>query len=104
TVMPKLFGTYCAVWATPVNQVSTAPITHATMQPAHDELCGILAQKGGGEAAGHRLTWVNGTPNAGQSTFPEPWTVEQIPGVYKVLDAHGQSLTSTGVRPKPMLT
>ena len=25
--------------------------------------------------------------------FPAPWTVEQIPGGYKVLDANGQSLT-----------
>ena len=24
--------------------------------------------------------------------FPPPWTVEQIPGGYKVKDAHGQSL------------
>ena len=24
--------------------------------------------------------------------FPAPWTVEQIPGGYKVLDANGQSL------------
>ena len=24
--------------------------------------------------------------------FPPPWTVEQIPGGYKVLDANGQSL------------
>jgi hypothetical protein len=24
--------------------------------------------------------------------FPPPWRVEQIPGGYKVLDAHGQSL------------
>jgi hypothetical protein len=29
------------------------------------------------------------TPRAGQ---PEPWTIEQIPGGYKVKDAHGQSL------------
>jgi hypothetical protein len=25
--------------------------------------------------------------------FPPPWSVEQIPGGYKVKDAHGQSLT-----------
>ena len=31
--------------------------------------------------------------------FPPPWTVEQIPGGYKVKDATGQSLaTFTGVR------
>jgi hypothetical protein len=24
--------------------------------------------------------------------FPAPWTVEQIPGGYKVLDANGQAL------------
>ena len=24
--------------------------------------------------------------------FPPPWTIEQIPGGYKVLDANGQSL------------
>jgi len=24
--------------------------------------------------------------------FPSPWTVEQLPGGYKVLDANGQSL------------
>ena len=24
--------------------------------------------------------------------FPPPWTIEQIPGGYKVIDAHGQSL------------
>ena len=24
--------------------------------------------------------------------FPQPWTVEQIPGGYKVIDANGQSL------------
>ena len=26
-------------------------------------------------------------------TLPAPWTVERIPGGYKVLDANGQSLT-----------
>jgi hypothetical protein len=25
--------------------------------------------------------------------FPQPWTLEQIPGGYKVLDSTGQSLT-----------
>ena len=27
-----------------------------------------------------------------QRRFPPPWTVERIPGGYKVLDANGQSL------------
>jgi hypothetical protein len=27
-----------------------------------------------------------------QRRFPQPWTVEQIPGGYKVKDANGQSL------------
>ena len=30
--------------------------------------------------------------------FPPPWTVEQIPGGYKVLDANGQSLAYVYVR------
>ena len=30
--------------------------------------------------------------------FPAPWTVEQIPGGYKVLDASGQALTYVYVR------
>jgi hypothetical protein len=28
--------------------------------------------------------------------FPPPWTVEQIPGGYKVLDANGLMLTRRG--------
>jgi len=32
--------------------------------------------------------------------FPPPWTVEQIPGGYKVLDANGQSLAYVYVREK----
>jgi hypothetical protein len=37
--------------------------------------------------------------------FPAPWTVEQIPGGYKVLDAAGQSLAYVmDVRQKPMPT
>ena len=28
-----------------------------------------------------------------QRRFPPPWTVKQIPGGFKVLDANGQSLT-----------
>jgi hypothetical protein len=36
--------------------------------------------------------------------FPAPWTVEQMPGGYKVLDASSNlSLTSMGARQKPML-
>ena len=30
--------------------------------------------------------------NDGVRRFPSPWTVEQIPGEYKVKDANGQSL------------
>ena len=30
--------------------------------------------------------------NANARRFPPPWTVEQIPGGYKVIDANGQSL------------
>jgi hypothetical protein len=36
--------------------------------------------------------------------FRPPWTVEQIPGGYKVLDASGQSLASMGARQRLMLT
>jgi hypothetical protein len=37
--------------------------------------------------------------------FRPPWTVEQIPGGYKVLDANGQSLAYVyGLRQKPMPT
>jgi len=36
--------------------------------------------------------------------FPAPWTVEQMPGGYKVLDASSNlSLTSMVARQKPML-
>jgi hypothetical protein len=31
-------------------------------------------------------------PSMTQRRFPPPWTVEQIPGGYKVKDANGQSL------------
>ena len=31
-------------------------------------------------------------PEQSTRRFPPPWSVEQIPGAYKVLDANGQSL------------
>jgi hypothetical protein len=31
-------------------------------------------------------------PHINATLFPPPWTVEKIPGGYKVLDANGQSL------------
>ena len=33
--------------------------------------------------------------------FPPPWTVEQIPGGFKVLDANGQSLVYVYARETP---
>ena len=32
------------------------------------------------------------SPNDTARRFPPPWTVEQIPGGFKVVDANGQSL------------
>ena len=32
-------------------------------------------------------------PEQSTRRFPPPWSVEQIPGGYKVLDANGQALT-----------
>jgi hypothetical protein len=36
--------------------------------------------------------------------FPSPWTVEKIPGGYKVLDANGQSLAYVYAGDKSVLT
>jgi hypothetical protein len=37
-------------------------------------------------------------PMTSPRRFPAPWTVEQIPGGYKVLDASGQALVNVYAR------
>jgi hypothetical protein len=47
------------------------------------------------EAAGEPM---REAPMTSPRRFPAPWTVEQIPGGYKVLDASGQALVNVYAR------
>ena len=41
---------------------------------------------------GHHAAMVLSTSPISMRRFPPPWTIEQIPGGFKVIDANGQSL------------